>query len=152
VIQERRPESLVEVADVEQRARYDRSRLRYCPVSQPWYIGRDMPVDDFDNLVSDLKARNVERFVINGHGETTMLPKGGEVRKIADACVSMAIISNFARLMSEDELEAMALKSNIQISIDTHRPDLLRKLRRKVDVRNISGIFLELRHNRQERP
>jgi wyosine [tRNA(Phe)-imidazoG37] synthetase (radical SAM superfamily) len=112
-----------------------------------------MPVDDFDTLVRDLKARKVEHVVINGHGETTMLPNWAEkVEKIADAGVSMAIISNFARLMSEDELEAMALKSNIQISIDTHRPDLLRKLRRKVDVRHISGIFLELRHNRQERP
>ncbi len=113
-------------------------RCIYCAVSQPGYVGRDMPTDDFDRLVEDMKALGVVQVCINGHGETTLLPDWQKnVRKIASAGLSMSIISNFARLMSDAELEAMAHVANIQVSIDTFRAELLRKLRRRVDVRNI---------------
>ena len=121
-------------------------RCVYCAVSQPDYVGRDMPTEDFDRLVEDLKARRVEQVLINGHGETTLLPDWQEkVRKIAYHGLNMSIISNFARLMSDAELEAMAHVANIQVSIDTHRADLLQKLRRKVDVRNILTNMVRVR-------
>jgi MoaA/NifB/PqqE/SkfB family radical SAM enzyme len=105
-----------------------------------------MPTEDFDRLVEDLKERRVEQVFINGHGETTLLPDWQEkVRKIAYAGLNMSVISNFARLMSDAELEAMAHVGNIQVSIDTHRADLLQKLRRKVDVRNILTNMVRVR-------
>jgi hypothetical protein len=45
----------------------------YIAQLQSGYVGRDMPTDDFDRLVEDLKARVVEQICINGHGETTLL-------------------------------------------------------------------------------
>jgi hypothetical protein len=113
-------------------------RCVYCAVSQPDYVGRDMPTEDFDRLLESLKERHVEHVHLNGLGETTIVPDWqNKVCKVASHGLSMSIISNFARLMSEDELEAMAHVAHIEISIDSHRADLLQKLRRRVDVRNI---------------
>jgi MoaA/NifB/PqqE/SkfB family radical SAM enzyme len=89
-------------------------------------------------LIEALKERKVRTLVVNGHGETTMIP--GWHRKItafADAGFRMSIITNFARLLSDEELAAMARIAGIQISVDTHRPEVLRVVRRRVDLGNI---------------
>lgn len=113
-------------------------RCVYCAVSQPDYAGEDMMLDDFDALVATLKARRVQTLVVNGHGETTGI--AGWHRRIvalADAGFRLAIISNFARLLREEELDAMARIASIQVSVDTHRPEVLRAIRRRVDLGNI---------------
>jgi Radical SAM superfamily len=113
-------------------------RCVYCPVSQPWYEGKDMEVADFDELVQMLKARRVRTLVVNGHGETTMIPGWHhKIIVLAAAGFRLSIISNFARLLTEEELGAMARISEIQISVDTHRQEVLRAIRRRVDLGNI---------------
>jgi len=113
-------------------------RCVYCAVSQPDYAGADMDVSDIDQLIETLKARKVRDLVVNGHGETTMIP--GWHRKImafAEAGFRMSIITNFARLLSDEELAAMARIHGIQVSVDTHRPEVLKLIRRRVDLGNI---------------
>jgi MoaA/NifB/PqqE/SkfB family radical SAM enzyme len=113
-------------------------RCVYCAVSQPGYAGVDMDISDFDHLIEALKERKVRTLVVNGHGETTMIP--GWHRKIlafADAGFRMSIITNFARLLLDEELAAMARITEVQISIDTHRPEALKVIRRRVDLGNI---------------
>jgi MoaA/NifB/PqqE/SkfB family radical SAM enzyme len=113
-------------------------RCVYCAVSQPTYKGQDMEVDDFDNVVAMLKKRRVKAVSVNGHGETTMIPGWHHrVMALANAGFTLAIISNFARLLSPEELEAMAHISSIEVSVDTHIPEILRKVRRHVDLGNI---------------
>lgn len=113
-------------------------RCTYCAVSQPGYRGEDMPLDDFDGLVATLKARGVRTLVVNGHGETTGIP-GWHTRILALAAAGfrLGIISNFARLLRDEELDAMARIASIQVSVDTHRPEVLRAIRRRVDLGNI---------------
>jgi Radical SAM superfamily len=113
-------------------------RCLYCAVSQPGYEGQDMDVTDFDDLVQMLKARRVKTLVVNGHGETTMIPGWHHrIIKLADAGFRMSIITNFARLLKDDELVAMTRIGEIQVSIDTHRQEILRAVRRRVDLGNV---------------
>jgi wyosine [tRNA(Phe)-imidazoG37] synthetase (radical SAM superfamily) len=109
-------------------------------VSQPTYRGRDLDLEemDFDALLRALKRRGVQEVNVNGHGETTMVVGWHErVTALADAGFSLSIITNFARLLSEDELAAMARIKNITVSVDTHNPEILRKVRRHVSLGNI---------------
>ncbi|MBK1660177.1 radical SAM protein [Paracraurococcus ruber] len=113
-------------------------RCTYCAVSQPGYAGADMDLEDFEALVAALRARGVRTLMVNGHGETTTIP--GWHRRIlalAEAGFALGIISNFARLLRPEELDAMARIGSIQVSVDTHRPELLRAIRRRVDLGNI---------------
>jgi MoaA/NifB/PqqE/SkfB family radical SAM enzyme len=113
-------------------------RCVYCAVSQPWYEGKDMDVTDFDDLVQMIKARQVNTLLVNGHGETTTIHGWHhKIVSLADAGFRLSMISNFARLLTDEELAAMARISQIEISVDTHRPDVLRAVRRKVDLGNI---------------
>ena len=113
-------------------------RCVYCAVSQPGYDGVDMDIVDFDSLVQQLKARRVRKVAVNGHGETTMIPDWHhKIMRLADEGLCMSIITNFARLLRQEELEAVARISEIMVSIDTHRPELQQVIRRRVDIGNI---------------
>lgn len=57
--------------------------------------------------------------------------------RLADAGLCMRITTNFARLLRQEELEAMAHINEIMVSIDTDRPELQRAIRRRVDIGNI---------------
>jgi hypothetical protein len=128
---------LVESAFIEITSRCN-LRCVYCAVSQPDYVGQDMPADLLDEVISILKARQVKFMQVNAHGETTMVPGWHHlVNELAEAGVELQIITNFARLLSTDELAAMARIRRITISIDTHRPEVLRSIRRRVSLKNI---------------
>jgi hypothetical protein len=97
-----------------------------------------MDIPDFDGLVQELKARRVRLIYLNGHGETTMVPGWHDkIMCLAAAGFRLSTISNFARLLEEEELEAMARISKIMVSIDTHRQEVQRIIRRRVDIGNI---------------
>jgi hypothetical protein len=126
-----------DVANIEFTSRCN-LRCVYCPVSQPGYDGRDMETDDFDAILNTLRARKIQRIMVSGHGETTLI-SGWHHRivQLAKNGFELNIITNFARLLSDDELAAMARISMITVSVDTHRPELLRQIRRRVSLGNI---------------
>jgi hypothetical protein len=77
-----------------------------------------MDIVDFDSLVQQIKARRVRTVTVNGHGETTMIPGWHQkVMRIADEGLCMSIITNFARLLRQEELEAMARISEIMLAL-----------------------------------
>jgi MoaA/NifB/PqqE/SkfB family radical SAM enzyme len=97
-----------------------------------------MDIVDFDSLVQQLKARRVRMVGVNGHGETATIRDWDQlVIRLADEGLCISIITNFARLLRLEELEAMARISEIMIGVDTHRPELQRAIRRRVDIGNI---------------
>jgi molybdenum cofactor biosynthesis enzyme MoaA len=113
-------------------------RCVYCAVSQPDYRGQDMERDLFDEVIRDLKARQIGFIIVNAHGETTIVPDWHyRVNELVAAGIELQIITNFARLLSPDELATMARMRTISISIDTHRPEVLRSIRRRVSLGNI---------------
>jgi hypothetical protein len=113
-------------------------RCVYCAVSQPTYYGEDMEVEDFAALVAMLKARRIQNLYVNGHGETTFVPGWHhQIMALAAEGFHLSIITNFARLLSSEELTAMAHVADIHVSVDTHRAEVLRRIRRRVDLGNI---------------
>jgi hypothetical protein len=113
-------------------------RCVYCAVSQPTYVGHDMEAELLDDVIRVLKARKVGFIQVNAHGETTMVSGWHHrVNELVAAGIELQIITNFARLLSPEELAAMARIRRITISIDTHRPDVLRRVRRSVSLGNL---------------
>ena len=128
---------VTELANIEFTSRCN-LRCVYCAVSQPDYNGRDMDVGDFDDILEVLKGRRIGSITVNGHGETTLLPGWHHrINALAQAGFRLNIITNFARLLSDEELQAMARISLINVSVDTHRPEILRQVRRRVSLGNI---------------
>jgi hypothetical protein len=113
-------------------------RCVYCAVSQPTYVGQDIEASVLDEAIRVLQARKVDHIQVNAHGETTMVPDWHrQINALAAVGLDLRIITNFARLLSPEELAAMARIRRICVSIDTHRPEVLRKIRRNVSLGNI---------------
>ena len=113
-------------------------RCTYCGLSLPWYVGSDFDFSHINRLVREMVAANVKGVQISGHGETTIIPNWENYCKVfQDHGIEVSITSNFSTIYSDAEIEAFACMSCITISIDTVDRELLRQVRRKVDVRTI---------------
>jgi MoaA/NifB/PqqE/SkfB family radical SAM enzyme len=113
-------------------------RCTYCGVSHPAYRGEDFDLSHIDELTEGLAAAHVRMVQISGHGETTMLP-GWERLGAAfqHRGITVCITSNFSKTFSAAEIDALAEMGHITVSIDTVDRELLKALRRKVDLRTI---------------
>lgn len=117
-------------------------RCVYCAVSRPGYVGQDMGADVLDKAlwaVWQLAAHNPLHGVgVNGHGETTSLEGWAETcRAIAARGLPIGIYTNLAKVFSADELDVLGSMDGIVVSIDTADHELLRRLRRRVDLERI---------------
>jgi MoaA/NifB/PqqE/SkfB family radical SAM enzyme len=113
-------------------------RCTYCGLSLPWYVGSDFDFSRIEKLVSEMAAAKVASVQISGHGETTMIPNWESFCKyFQDHGIALSITSNFATVYSEAEVDALARMAWITISIDTADRELLKQVRRKVDLRTI---------------
>lgn len=122
-------------------------RCRYCALSLPDYVGRDM---------SPLHVAAVHEFIANApgsplvslnvHGETTLVEGWTELSgRFAATGARLNLISNFARQFSDEEIAALSRYAGIRISIDTVDRKLLREIRRNVDLRIILHNLTRLR-------
>jgi MoaA/NifB/PqqE/SkfB family radical SAM enzyme len=117
-------------------------RCVYCAVSQHSYHGADMEARTIDATVKHIVALNrfhpLTPINVNGHGETTNAPGWVDAcRDLLSHGIEISVTSNFAKEFDHDELETLARMTSIAVSIDTADRRLLRRLRRKVDVRQI---------------
>jgi hypothetical protein len=125
-------------------------RCTYCAVSQPSYVGTDMPDDVLDQAVSTIislsRLGTIRQVDVNGYGETTYREGWTNICfSLVDNGIPVCITSNLARAYSEKELEALACLDHIAISIDTNDRALLARMRRKVDVRQIVMNIIQVR-------
>lgn len=113
-------------------------RCTYCAVSQPYYQGRTLHIDDVDNLIAELKSLSLKVVGISGHGETTMIPEWEKTaQKFVDSGFSVTLGTNFAREMTSEEVNVLAKMANINVSIDTVDRKLFREIRRAGDLRTV---------------
>lgn len=117
-------------------------RCVYCAVSQKAYRGIDMAAPEIERAVQSILAlapfHDFEPIDMNGHGETTIVEGWTEVcKRLLAAGVPLRLTTNLAKEFSADELDVLSRMNSIAISIDTSDRVLLRRLRRKVDVRQI---------------
>jgi pyruvate-formate lyase-activating enzyme len=113
-------------------------RCTYCAVSLPIYEGEDFDLSNIEALASSFAAAHVRLVQISGHGETTLLPNWVELcEAFMRRDIAVCITSNFSNVFSDAEVDALARMVHITISIDTVDRQLLKDLRRKVDIRTI---------------
>lgn len=117
----------------------------FCASSQSGYKGMDIDVETIKNTIQVLKKRKVKIVSVNGHGETTIYKNWHlYCNEILDMGIPVHIISNFAKEFSKEELQTLSRFKTIEISCDTNDPELLKKLRRGIDLKilciNISRL------------
>ena len=113
-------------------------RCTYCSVSLPIYRGEDFDLARIDALTEEFATAKVRMVQISGHGETTMIPGWQEIcQAFTRHDINVCITSNFSKMFSDAELDALARMVHITVSIDTVDRELLKNLRRKVDLRTI---------------
>jgi MoaA/NifB/PqqE/SkfB family radical SAM enzyme len=117
-------------------------RCVYCAVSQPWYSGEDMAREVLKKVVPAIAGiaayNSMTTMSVNGHGETTIVEGWTEVvTPLVDAGLPVAITTNLAKEYSDDELHVLGRMGTIAVSIDSCDRELLRRMRRRVDVRQI---------------
>ena len=122
-------------------------RCVYCPASQPWYAGQDMPAAHFDDILALLRNHPRDLQVLaNGHGETTVHPQWLELcNPLLEMGFRPSIITNLARLLNEEEAACLAGFSEIQISMDTVDAHHLNQLRRSVKLSVIVANMEKIR-------
>jgi MoaA/NifB/PqqE/SkfB family radical SAM enzyme len=118
-------------------------RCVYCAVSSPTYHGADMSnmtARKVVALILQLARYNpLEAIDLNGHGETTFRQGWTDICfALVEQGIPVRLTSNFAKAFDEDELEALACMDTIAVSIDTADRMLLQRLRRRVDLRQIT--------------
>ena len=113
-------------------------RCTYCSVSQPGYRAATMSATVMERALAGLREMKVSSVALNGHGETTTVNGWHEVIGIITQTGAQAhLTSNFARLFTEEELDAMLGLTSVVVSLDTDDAELLRRTRRSVDLRII---------------
>lgn len=108
-------------------------RCVYCAVSQPFWEHKSMDLDDIklSDIIYHLKSVGNKQIVMQGHGETTIVPKWDEyARLFLDNGFQLITCTNLAKSFSEIEIATLARFVSITASIDTADPEKFAKLRR----------------------
>jgi len=114
-------------------------RCIYCALSDPGYQAAHMADDVFHKITELCRQGEVEVINVSGHGESTGIPDWQEkITALLDAGFKLQISTNAANPWSWDDADLMSRFVHVMVSVDTADPDLLRQLRRKVDLRTIS--------------
>lgn len=135
-------------------------RCTYCYQSQPTYRGsgnssetgdyggKEIAPEVLSGIIQAVDAypHKIEEITVNGHGETTCFPEWNRYcDRLLDNGHRLSITSNFAKQFSCDEITTFSRFKTIAISIDTSQPDLLKQIRRKVDLGNILANIYRIR-------
>jgi MoaA/NifB/PqqE/SkfB family radical SAM enzyme len=127
-------------------------RCVYCPkcseqVEQVGGRDMDMSLDSVRKAAALSQALAPKMVVLAGTGETTMLPDWMERCKAFDRGSKPVfnINTNFARVLSDEEIAYLVDFDHIHVSIDTADATLLREVRRKVNLQTIVYNIIRLR-------
>jgi MoaA/NifB/PqqE/SkfB family radical SAM enzyme len=132
-------------------------RCSYCPKSDDLYEAlpgnnTDMSDDTIGRLYQYCKTHGIRNVSLSGVGETAMV--AGWQKRLAqfldDPQIDAHLVSNFARILSDAELEALTKLRNLQISFDSPEVDMVRRMRSKADLRTITYNIIRLRQKARE--
>jgi MoaA/NifB/PqqE/SkfB family radical SAM enzyme len=132
-------------------------RCSYCPKADDVLEAMPGANDDMtDEMIGALyrycKEAEIKNVTLSVVGETTMFP--GWHKRIAqfldDPEIAAHMVSNFQRLLSDEDLEALTKFSALQISFDSSELEMVRKLRGKADLRTITYNIIRLRQKGRE--
>jgi pyruvate-formate lyase-activating enzyme len=121
-------------------------RCVYCPEgSHPEEFYGDMGPELLAQLVSYSKTKDAY-IDISFYGDSTFHPKFYEfAREIVDAGVPLVITSNFAKMMTPEEISVIARCKTVSFSFDTQDRDAAKALRKGLDLRTLLFNILRVR-------
>lgn len=123
-------------------------RCVYCALSAPWAKpGQQMSAETMARIGRFIAASPQLREVgVNGHGETTHHPQW---KAFCDDLIAqgapLSVITNLGRRYDADEIDTLSRFSLIQISLDMADEELLKRIRRKVDLSRILANITAIR-------
>jgi MoaA/NifB/PqqE/SkfB family radical SAM enzyme len=121
-------------------------RCVYCPEgSHPESFYGDMTLEMVDDMIAyaRLKSCYVD---ISYYGDSTFHPRFAEyANRILDGGVELAITSNLARLLNDDEIAVLARCRKVAFSMDTSDRDAAKALRNGLDLRTLAFNVLRVR-------
>jgi MoaA/NifB/PqqE/SkfB family radical SAM enzyme len=127
-------------------------RCSYCHKADDVLEAMPGANDDMsDEMIGDLyrycKETGIRNVTLSLGGETTMF--SGWHKRIAqfldDPEIETHIVSNFARVLSDEDLAALTKFGALQISFDSSELEMVRRLRSKADLRTITYNIIRLR-------
>jgi MoaA/NifB/PqqE/SkfB family radical SAM enzyme len=103
-------------------------------------------------LYRSCKAAGIRQVTLSVGGETTVVAEwyARLAEFLDDPEIEAGIVSNFARMLDEDELVAFTKFRTLQVSFDSADWDMVRKLRSKADLRTIAFNITRLRQKARE--
>ena len=107
--------------------------------------------DMTDQMIGDLyaycKKAGIKSVTLSVGGETTMFQGWQQriARFLNDPEMEAHMVSNFVRLLTDEDLEALTKFRALQISFDSSELDMVRKLRSRADLRTITYNIIRLR-------
>ncbi len=112
----------------------------------------DMTDEMIDDLYRYCKETGIRNVTLSLGGETTM--SAGWYARIAqfldDPEMETHMVSNFVRLLDDDDLEALTKFNALQISFDSSELEMVRRLRSRADLRTITYNLVRLRQKGRE--
>ncbi len=121
-------------------------RCVYCPEgSHPESFYGDMTPELLRHIIDYAKANSVH-IDISYYGDSMFHERFGEyAAAIHEAGVGLAITSNFARLLRNDEIAAVARCKTVSFSFETDDRDAARAIRKGLDLRTLVYNVLRVR-------
>lgn len=127
-------------------------RCDYCAVSSPDYAGVEMEEALFERIVPLLANEPGATVHVNGHGETTFHPRWvAWCRRIIEAGHRPFIITNLAKHYTDAELELLAEFRVIQVSLDSDDGEMMKRIRKAVQVEKVFEIIQRIRETAASR-
>jgi len=121
-------------------------RCDYCAVSSDTYNGVEMQQPIFDAVFDLLRKEKGAHVYLNGHGETTYHPNWlAWGKQIIDISVRPIITTNLAKPFSDDEIKLLAQFKTIQVSLDSHDPEMMKNIRKAVKVDHVFATIDRIR-------
>lgn len=123
-------------------------RCVYCALSTPWVKPGQHMSDEALAKVRDFiaAAPRLTDVGVNGHGETTHHPQW---KPFCDELLAMgaplSVITNLGRRYDAAEIDTLSRFTMIQVSLDMADEELLKRIRRKVDLSRILANITAIR-------
>lgn len=114
-------------------------RCVYCHQNTPGFEARrEMPQSTLDAIADYARRHRIPEIDFVGAGDLMMMT---EWRERCELLLSLGVrlntTVNLGKLLSDEEVETLARFSVLTVSIDTLDRDLLRRIRKNVDIRTI---------------
>jgi radical SAM protein with 4Fe4S-binding SPASM domain len=121
-------------------------KCTYCGHAQSGWSGTRMTEPMLEQILDFILQDRVKRVMVGFFGEATLFQGWEKVcGRLLDGGVELATNSNFQRPLRAEEVDILSRFTEVAMSIDTVDPELQKRLRPPMDVRNLVHALHRIR-------